>query len=138
MTEFNIQELLPQQPPFLMVDRLCYCDQVVTETVLKVRESNLFCKDGILREPGVVENIAQTCAARIGYINKLNNAEVKIGFIGALKNLILGELPRVDEILETRIEVQSEVMALTLVVATVKCNGRLVAQCEMKIAVSEN
>lgn len=138
MIEFSIQELVPQQPPFLMVDRLCYCDQGITETELKVRESNMFCRGGVLREPGVVENIAQTCAARIGYINKLNNAEIKIGFIGAIKNLIICELPAIGEVLKTRIQVQSEVMALTLVKATVKCNGRLVAQCEMKIAVSEN
>ena len=122
MKEYDIQELLPQQPPFLMVDRLCHCDLIVTETELRVRDENLFCENGILREPGVVENIAQTCAARIGYINKIKNSEVKIGFIGALKNLVIGELPKVNELLETRIEVQSEVMALTLVQATVKCN----------------
>lgn len=138
MEEYNIEELLPQQPPFLMVDRLCHCDPVVTRTELRVREGNLFCENGILREPGVVENIAQTCAARIGYVNKMNDAEVRIGFIGALKSLTIGELPKVDEVLETQIEVQSEVMSLTLVKATVMCSGRLVAQCDMKIAVSEN
>ena len=136
--EFDILELLPQRSPFIMIDRLCECDSVVTETELLVREGNLFCRDGVLREPGVVENIAQTCAARMGYLNKINDAEVKVGFIGALKNLVIHELPKVDETLNTRIEVQSEVMALTLVKATVECRGRLVAECEMKIAISEN
>ncbi len=138
MKEFDILELLPQRPPFVMVDRLRHCDQVVTETELRVRAENLFCRDGILREPGVVENIAQTCAARMGYINKMSDAEVKVGFIGALRNLTINELPKVDDLLETRIEVESEVMALTLVKATVKCDGRLIAECEMKIAISES
>lgn len=135
--EFNILELLPQRPPFIMIDRLCACDWAVTETELQVREDNLFCEDGVLREPGVVENIAQTCAARIGYLNKINGAEVKVGFIGALRNLVVYDLPKVSETLETRIEVQSEVMSLTLVKATVKCNGCLVAECEMKIAIRD-
>lgn len=138
MEEFDILELLPQRPPFVMVDRLKHCDAVVTETELQIREDNLFCRDGVLFEPGIVENIAQTCAARMGYINKIHHEKIRIGFIGALRNLAIHELPRVDEVLSTRIEVESEVMALTLVKATVACNGRLVAECEMKIAISEN
>ncbi len=138
MEKFDILELLPQRPPFVMVDRLRHCDPVITETELEVREDNMFCRDGILFEPGVVENIAQTCAARMGYINKINNEKVKIGFIGALRNLSIHDLPKVNEMLLTRIEVQSEVMALTLVKATVECCGRLIAECEMKIAISEN
>lgn len=135
---FEMTDLLPQRPPFIMVDRLVRCDAVVTETEFQVRENNLFYREGVLQEAGIVENIAQTCAARIGYFNKINHAEVKVGFIGALRNLVVRDLPGRDDILNTRIEVVNEVMALTLIQATVKCNGCIVATGEMKIAIGEN
>ncbi|MDR2814115.1 MAG: pseudouridylate synthase, partial [Prevotellaceae bacterium] len=62
--DVSILELLPQRPPFVMVDTLLYCDREVTVTSLLVRDGNIFCDNGRLTEAGVIENIAQTCAAR--------------------------------------------------------------------------
>jgi predicted hotdog family 3-hydroxylacyl-ACP dehydratase len=137
MEEFTIEQLIPQRKPFVMIDHLKHCDMVVTETELEVRADNIFCSDGVLREPGVVENIAQTCAARLGYINLVNGAEVKIGVIGALRNLKIMALPAVGQHLLTRIEVLGEVLGMTLVAATVKSGNDLIAECEMKIAISD-
>ncbi len=118
-----------------MVDRLLQCDMVVTRTQFSVRADNLFCKDGILTEPGVTENIAQTCAARMGYINlERRGGEVRVGFIGSIRNLNLHRLPKVGELLETEIVVQSEIFNMTLVNATVKIGEELIADCEMKIS----
>jgi predicted hotdog family 3-hydroxylacyl-ACP dehydratase len=131
----DIKTLLPQQPPFVMVDSLLHCDMVVTRTRFQVRADNLFCKDGILTEPGVIENIAQTCASRMGFINlERRGGEVRVGFIGSMRNLNLYFLPKVGEVLETEIAVQSEIFNMTLVNAKVTCNGALVADGEMKIS----
>ena len=66
----DVQTLLPQRPPFIMIDRLIHFDEVVTTTQLEVRSDNLFIEDGVLNNCVLVENIAQTCAARMGYINQ--------------------------------------------------------------------
>ena len=134
--QIDITTLLPQQPPFVMIDRLEHCDPVVTETRLEIKPDTFFCTDGVFGEAGLVENIAQTCAARIGYMNLQAGEDVKVGFIGALKNLVIHSLPQTGDLLETRIEVLSEVLSMTLVKATVVCGGKLLAECEMKIAVS--
>jgi 3-hydroxymyristoyl/3-hydroxydecanoyl-(acyl carrier protein) dehydratase len=47
ISQIDIKTILPQQPPFVMVDRLLQCDMVVTRTQFSVRADNLFCKDGI-------------------------------------------------------------------------------------------
>lgn len=92
-------------------------------------------QDGVLIESAVVENIAQTCAARMGYINLiLNSGNVKLGFIGAIKDFHLYRCPIVNEILETLIEVKSEVFNIVLVEAKVWVNKELIADCEMKIS----
>ena len=56
-----------------MIDRMTRFDWTSNTTELTVREDNLFYEDGRLTSSGLIENIAQTCAARIGYINKLRN-----------------------------------------------------------------
>ncbi|MDR1343493.1 MAG: pseudouridylate synthase [Prevotellaceae bacterium] len=136
--EVNVLELLPQRPPFVMVDKLLCCDMDVTETSLGVREENIFCDDGRLTESGLVENIAQTCAARMGYINKyINNDTVKLGFIGSIRNMEIRRLPQAGEALTTRICTMEEVLRMTLVSATVTVGRELIASAEMKIAIVE-
>jgi predicted hotdog family 3-hydroxylacyl-ACP dehydratase len=136
--KINILDLLPQQPPFVTVDRMLHFDTVITVTGLKIVENSIFVENGLLTETGIIENIAQTCAARMGYINKsLQSGSVKIGFIGSIKNLVIEELPRVGDELKTTIEVVSEIFAITLVNAKVEGAGNLIASCEMKISITD-
>ena len=135
----DVLTLLPQRPPFIMIDRLIHFDETVTTTQLTVREDNLFMEDdGLLNSCALIENIAQTCAARMGYINHyINKERVRIGFIGGIKNLQVLRPVRQGETLTTTIEVQQEIMRLTLVNATVKVGDETVVTAEMKIALSE-
>ncbi|MCL2130934.1 MAG: pseudouridylate synthase [Lentimicrobiaceae bacterium] len=136
--KINITDLLPQQPPFIMVDKLLYCDSEITKTTLTISENNLFFDNGLLSESGLIENIAQTCAARMGYINKyLHSERVKIGVIGSIKNLVIATLPKAGDVLKTTIEVVSEVFAITLVNAKVEVADKLIANGEMKIAITD-
>ncbi len=134
--DIDVKTLIPQQTPFVMIDRMVHFDKVFTKTELTVREDNLFVRDGLLIEAGLIENIAQTCAARLGYINTaILGDDVKLGFIGAMKSLEIKRLPAVDQMLETTIEVVNEVFNITLVNANTKCKGETIVSCEMKISV---
>ena len=57
-------DYIPQRPPMVMVDYIFHCDNVVTQTQTLVREDNRFVEDGKLLRSGLLEMIAQTCAAR--------------------------------------------------------------------------
>ena len=136
--KIDIKDLLPQQAPFIMLDALTHFDRVFTRTKLKVTADNIFVENNELTEAGIMENIAQTCAARMGYINKcLCFENVKIGFIGAIKDLVLAELPKVGDELKTTIEVVNEIFAITLVNAKVEVADKQIASCEMKIAITD-
>ena len=65
----DVRTLLPQQPPFIMIDKLVHYDEVLTTTTFEVRSDNIFIEGDELNPCALVENIAQTCAARMGYIN---------------------------------------------------------------------
>ena len=135
----DVLTLLPQRPPFVMIDRLTHFDETVTTTQLTVRTDNLFTEaDGHLNPCALVENIAQTCAARMGYINRyIYRQRVRLGYIGGIKNLQVLRTPRVGEVLTTSIEVLQEVMKLTLVNATVRVGDEVIVTAEMKIALSD-
>lgn len=139
LSRIDVLTLLPQRPPFVMIDRLTHFDETVTTTQLTVRADNLFTKaDGHLNPCALVENIAQTCAARMGYINRyIYRQRVRLGYIGGIKNLQVLRTPRVGELLTTSVEVLQEVMRLTLVNATVRVGDEVIVTAEMKIALSD-
>ena len=131
----DIHTLLPQQEPFVMVGCLIQIDEksFATETLVKVE--NIFVDDGCLSASGLIENIAQTCAARIGFVNKyILQKGIQIGFIGAVRNLEILSLPQVGQTITTKVEVVEEVFGMTLAKATVTCEGETLVTTEMKIA----
>jgi predicted hotdog family 3-hydroxylacyl-ACP dehydratase len=134
--DIDIKTIIPQKPPFVMIDRLVHFDPVFTKTEFKVKPDTLFVENGKLTEAGLLENIAQTCAARLGYINTvILKGPVRLGFIGAMKALSVNGLPSIDSTLETTVEVVNEVFNITLVNATTLCNDEVLVTCEMKISV---
>ena len=136
--EINILELLPQREPFIAVGRLLQFDMETTITLTNITSESLFVSNGELSSSGVIENIAQTCATRIGYINKyILKKGIQIGFIGAIRKLEIYRLPKVGETIKTTINVVEEVFGMTLVSATVFVGEELIADTEMKIAVKE-
>ena len=135
--DIPLNELIPQRPPFVMIDRLVSSDAVFSVTELEVRPDNLFVDNGRMTAAGLVENIAQTCAARIGYINLNSGEAVKIGVIGSISNLNIARTPKVGEHLVTTIKLLEEVFQVTLVEAIVKSDDEVLAQCNMKIALTD-
>ena len=140
LEQIDILELLPQRPPLIMVDRLTYYDSTVAKTVFSIRDEHIFCKDGRLEEAGLIENIAQTCAARVGYEVKMQqkgDGEIKIGFIGMIKQMEIFRNPLVGEQLETTTEVVEDVFSTSLVTTKVEIGDELIATCDMKIFLTE-
>ena len=139
LKDIDIREIIPQRPPFRMVDRLLSYDKTVSEATLLLRPDNIFL-DNTFQTAGIVEHIAQTCAARIGYYNKyILHRDIVIGYIGAIRQLDVKRPPSVGEELLTRIEVLSSAFGMTLVSAVVSTSqGELIADGEVKIALSES
>lgn len=133
----DVHELLPQQEPFVMIDQLVHCDTMSTTTRFTVREDNIFAEHGLLNACALAENMAQTCAARLGFSNKyILHQPIQLGYIGAIHGLAVKRCPRVGETLTTTIKVKEEIMGLTLVEASTTAGGETIASGEMKIAVS--
>ena len=134
----HIQPLIPQRKPFVMIDALVHSDERVTRTTFQVRQENIFVVEGLFREAGLLENIAQTAAARVGYIVQKEKRPAPMGYIGAVKNFEVFDLPRVNEELETEIIITNQIFDITVITGRVTCNEKLIARCEMKIFITNH
>lgn len=135
--DITLRELIPQRPPFVMIDRLLSCDLVFAVTELEVCEDNVFVVDGRFTAEGLMENMAQTCATRMGYISLSRGEKVKLGVIGAVSGFDIFRTPKVGEKIITTIEVLEELFQITLAKAVVKCGSEVLAEAKMKIALMD-
>lgn len=134
----DIHALLPQQEPFVMIGRMEHFDMRTVRTSTEILNSNIFTENGFLSASGIIENIAQTCAARIGYINQyILKKGIQMGFIGAIKNFSITVLPQVGQLIFTEVEIIEEVFGMLLASAKVILAGNTIATAEIKIAIKE-
>ena len=135
LEDIDIHELLPQQEPFVLIDRLCHYDEQSTAALFTVRPDHLMVENGRLMTCALAENMAQTCAARLGYYNKYILKEgIQIGFIGDIKNMAILDAAHVGDTLLITVSVTMQLMDVTLVHATIVCGQRTIATADLKIA----
>lgn len=132
----DVHGILPQQEPFVMIDKLVHFEMNTSTTETMVKETNIFVDNGCFSASGMMENIAQTCAARIGFYNKyiLHN-EVQIGFIGAISKYMIHKLPKVGQMISTKVDILKEIFGMTLAQASITCEGEVIVTAEVKLAV---
>lgn len=133
----NIETLLPQRAPFVMIDKLLYSDEVTTRSGLLVKDDNIFVVNGELKEPALVENIAQTVAVRAGHISQQENTPVLVGYIGSVSELEVLALPQTGDELITEITIENQIFDVTIISGKIFCNEQLMAQCKMKIFINK-
>lgn len=137
-TFVSIADLLPQRKPFVMISSLLSCSYERTVTRFLIQEDNVFAEDGKLVPEGLVENVAQTCAARIGFINKyILHKPVSVGYVCALKDFKVHEIPAVGETIETEINLKGEFGTMLKVDAVTRSERNMVAEGSMVIALDE-
>lgn len=133
-----IDSILLQAPPFRFVDRLDAFDHEEVRTSYVVPEEGPLIEGGCLTEAGLVENMAQSSAARIGYISVyIDHVPVRIGYLGQVKNLKINRLPKSGESLSTTVRLRQDIFGITLVDACVCCGEEVVARAAIKTALRD-
>ena len=129
----TIQELIPQREPMVEVDTFYGIEDDVAWAGLTITPENIFTQDDHFTTEGLMEHMAQSAAARAGYVALKDQQPVALGYIGAVNKAEFGRLPRVGERLLTRVEVIQEVMDITLIEVECRVEEEMVAKCRMKI-----
>jgi len=120
-----------------MIDDLITANENIATSNFLIDNKNILAEDNVFSVSGLLENIAQTAAAQVGYLSVQNNVPVPIGFIGAISKVLVQKLPQVNSKIETIIEVKQEVFNITLIAGEVKQDGELLISCQMKIMIDK-
>jgi predicted hotdog family 3-hydroxylacyl-ACP dehydratase len=124
----NIEDFIPQRPPFVFIDTIESVEEKVARTRFTIPAECPLVADNILPLSGLMENAAQTCATRAGD---------KIGYIGAIKQMQVKRFPHVGETLTTEAVVVQEVLNISLMECTTRIGDELIATTTLKIATIE-
>ncbi|MDR2137950.1 MAG: hydroxymyristoyl-ACP dehydratase [Tannerella sp.] len=129
--------LIPQRAPMVMVDAFYGGNDTEALTGLTVHPDNLFCAEGKLTEPGLIEHIAQSASALAGYRAFRKQQPAPLGYIGEIRKLSLFRLPNTGESLRTSIRILSEIMNVSLLTAETRSGDEVVVSGQMKIFIRE-
>lgn len=123
----DIKHYLPHRKPMLMVDMITAMDDETVLTFFEIKPDNIFLKEGIFIESGLIENAAQTCSAIVAkdyYIDEDNHDKQNvsvIGFISALKTLKIHALPKTGSTIYTNATLASKFITETYTLCTMNC-----------------
>ncbi len=130
----SIKDVIPQREPIIMVGKVISATQEVFNTTFEVTNDNIFLKNGLLQEPALIENIAQSAAAGFGTLTKEAGGEKEgLGFIGAVTKVFCHKLPKIGDTINTTVEIGTSFGAITLIKGKNYINETLLLECEMKI-----
>ncbi|PIB36177.1 hypothetical protein BFP72_12615 [Reichenbachiella sp. 5M10] len=133
----RITEYIPQKAPIVMIDELLTCTDVEVISQLEVREDNMFVYEGEMTESGLIENIAQTVAAKAGYECHQQQIPVPLGFIGAVSKVSIVQRPKVGSKIRTTVTIKNDVMGIMIISGSSEEDGQPLAHCEMKIMIQQ-
>ncbi len=134
MTEQPAISWIPQRAPFVFVDTVMDADPSHAVTRFLIKDDCPLAFDKELSLAGLMENAAQTCAVRAGWVQKQQGESVKKGFIGAVKAQTVKRFPQVGETLVTEANLIQEVMNISLIECVTKVNNEVVATTTLKLA----
>lgn len=131
-----IAHLLPQKYPFVMVDTLVQYTETTLASAYTVPVEAVFVEDGLFLEGGVVEHMAQSVALHTGYSYHLRQEAAPTGYIGAISQVEIAFLPKVGDLLESKVEILQEFLGITLVDIQTYVSGELLASAKMKTVIA--
>lgn len=133
----SIQKYIPQRPPFVMIDSLVTADEKGFNSRFQIQSDNLLLTGDLLSESALIENIAQTCAAGFGYLSSLEVVkEAGLGFIGAVTKLEVTDAAKLNDVVETEINILNTFENIHLIEGSAKVNGKEMVRCQMKIVLA--
>ncbi len=131
----SITHYIPQRAPFIMVDKIVASEEGKTTTSFYIKPTTLFSENGCFREPGMIENIAQSVAAGRGFEGSKKNILPQIGYIGSIKALKIHFFPKINTTIQTEITVLNQVLNFTSIYGKILSDGEIAAECELVISV---
>jgi predicted hotdog family 3-hydroxylacyl-ACP dehydratase len=132
-TRETITDFIPQRGAMVMINSLIDADDDHATSQFQIEADTLFVANGLFREAGLVENIAQTAAAHAGFQFIRKDMPVPLGFIASIKDLKIYSLPRMHTLITTGVRITNSVFGVTFMEGRIEQSGYILCTCEMTI-----
>lgn len=132
-----VENLLPQKFPFVMVDAMHSYTETSLVSGLKIQQDNIFVKNNIFLEAGLIEHMAQSVALHTGYQYFLRNETAPTGYIGSIKEIEIKKLPRLNNTIQSEVTILQEFAGITLVNIVTTLNNEEIANGQMKTVLAK-
>ncbi len=129
----DIDQFIPQRSPFIMIDNLIEADENRFETDFEIYPQNIFLEGDDFREFGLIENIAQTGAVGISFLNIGKSLAPRDGFMGAISKLKLYDLPKVGDKISTVVSILVKFGEMYSLKGESFVKKKRLIECELKL-----
>jgi|TARA_B110000211_G_scaffold114119_1_gene132344 3-hydroxyacyl-[acyl-carrier-protein] dehydratase len=133
----EVKLIIPQREPIIMIDEIVNHSDVKTTTSLTINKTNIFVEENIFQSSGLIENMAQSSAARMGIQTNKEGNKPLLGYIASIKNLIVNRLPEVGEKILTEIIIVNKINNIIVIKAEGKVDNIIISSCELKVFIEE-
>jgi 3-hydroxyacyl-[acyl-carrier-protein] dehydratase len=133
----EVKLIIPQREPIIMIDEIVNHSDVKTTTSLTINETNIFVEENIFQSSGLIENMAQSSAARMGIQTNKEGNKPLLGYIASIKNLMVNRLPEVGEKILTEIIIVNKINNIIVIKAEGKVDNIIISSCELKVFIEE-
>jgi len=133
----TVENLLPQKFPFVMVDAMHSYTETSLVSGLKIQSENIFVKNDIFLEAGLIEHMAQSVALHTVYQYFLRNEIAPTGYIGSIKEIEIKKLPQLNDNIQSEVTILQEFAGITLVNIVTKLNNEEIANGQMKTVLAK-
>jgi len=129
----EIQHLIPQKDPFVLVSSCISHDESDTVATFIIPANHVLVEDNRLSPYGLIEHMAQSAAIRSGLAAQMKNEPPPIGFIGTINDAIIHHLPPVGAEIHTTVHQTTALLNIIVIETQCFMSDRLIAQSKMKI-----
>ena len=133
----EVKLIIPQREPIIMIDEIVNHSDVKTTTSLTINETNVFVEENIFQSSGLIENMAQSSAAKMGIQTNKEGNKPLLGYIASIKNLMVNRLPEVGEKILTEIIIVNKINNIIVIKAEGKVDNIIISSCELKVFIEE-
>lgn len=129
----NIEGLIPQRPPFVMIDSIEIINKDLFQSSFEIKSDNIFLKDNQFEIYGIIENIAQTTAAGLSLVIEDPDKKPEEGFLGSVSKLVSLKHPLEGESITTSVKLLTTYGNMYKIQGESYSGNELLAQCELKL-----
>ena len=120
-----------------MVDSLLSASEEKIVTDFEIQKENVFLKEDVFMAYGMIENIAQSAALGLAYLNPGSERVLGEGFLAGISKLNVFGLPEIQDNISTSIVPQVYFDNMVMLSGEVEANGKLLLDCEIKLVSNE-